>query len=76
MHKLFCLLLLLPVAAWATGPQMTIYNDGFATVKETRTLQLAAGVSTVRVTDMSRSLEPDSVMLRELGAQPFGLRIL
>ena len=76
MKKLIPLLLLLPMAAWATGPQVTIYNDGFATVKETRTLQLTKGVSTVRVTDMSRQLEPDSVMLRELGKKPFGVRIL
>ena len=76
MRKIIVQMLLWPALTWAAGPQMTIYNDGFATVKETRTLQLTAGVSEVRVTDMSRSLEPDSVMLRELGAQPFGLRIL
>ncbi|HOD99447.1 MAG TPA: DUF4139 domain-containing protein [Kiritimatiellia bacterium] len=75
MKKLIALLLF-PAAAWATGPQVTIYNDGFATVKETRNLQLTEGVSTVRVTDMSRQLEPDSVMLRELGKKPFGVRIL
>ena len=66
----------LPLAAFAAGPQVTIYNDGFATVKEDRTLALAEGVSEVRVTDMSRQLEPDSVMLRELSAEPFGVQIL
>ncbi len=58
------------------GPQVTIYNDGFATVKEERKLNLKEGVSEVRVSDMSRLLEPDSVMLRELADKPFGLRIL
>ena len=66
-----------PLAAFAAvGPQVTIYNGGFATVKEDRTLSLAEGVSEVRVTDMSRQLEPDSVMLRELAETPFGVKIL
>ncbi|HRX06198.1 MAG TPA: hypothetical protein P5306_03790, partial [Kiritimatiellia bacterium] len=60
MNKFACLLMMLPMAALAAGPQVTIYNDGFATVKEDRTLALAEGVSEVRVTDMSRQLEPDS----------------
>ena len=77
MKKLSLLLGLLPLAAFAAvGPQVTIYNDGFATVKEDRTLSLAEGVSEVRVTDMSRALEPDSVMLRELSPTPFGVKIL
>lgn len=76
MKKLVLFLGLLPLAALAAGPQVTIYNDGFATVKEDRTLSLAEGVAEIRVTDMSRALEPDSVMLRELSAEPFGVQIL
>ncbi len=76
MKKLVLFLGWFPLAALAAGPQVTIYNDGFATVKEDRTLALAEGVSEVRVTDMSRQLEPDSVMLRELSAEPFGVQIL
>ena len=76
MKKLVLFLGLIPLAAFAAGPQVTIYNDGFATVKEDRSLALAEGVSEVRVTDMSRQLEPDSVMLRELSAEPFGVQIL
>lgn len=77
MSRLSLILGLLPVAVLAAaGPQITIYNDGFATVKEDRTLTLKQGVSEVRVTDMSRMLEPDSVMLRELSDQPFGVRVL
>lgn len=60
----------------ANGPQITIYNDGFATVKDDRTLTVTEGVSEVRVTDMSRQLEPDSVMFREHGETIFGLRVL
>ncbi len=62
--------------AAAGGPQITIYNDGFATVKDDRSMTVAEGVSEVRVTGMSRQLEPDSVILRERGTEPFGLRIL
>lgn len=77
MKKMIVCMLLAPWAVWAGGgPQITIYNDGFATVKDSRTLSVAEGVSEVRVTGMSRQLEPDSVMLRETGASPFGLRIL
>lgn len=76
MKKATLLSALIPLAAWAAGPQVTIYNDGFATVKEDRTLSLAEGVSEIRVTDMSRLLEPDSVMLRELSPEPFGVAIL
>lgn len=76
MKKSVLLLGLLPLSAWAAGPQVTIYNGGFASVKESRTLNLSAGVAEVRVTDMSRQLEPDSVMLRELSPEPFGVKIL
>ena len=76
MKQLALLLGLIPLAAFAAGPQVTIYNDGFATVKEDRSLSLVEGVSEVRVTDMSRQLEPDSVMLRELSKDPFGVKIL
>lgn len=77
MSRLALILGLLPVAVLAAaGPQITIYNDGFATVKEDRSLTLKEGVSEVRVTDMSRMLEPDSVMLRELSDPPFGVRVL
>lgn len=76
MKTIWILGVLVPLAALAAGgPQVTIYNDGFATVKEDRTLTLAEGVEEVRVTDMSRLLEPDSVMLRELAEEPFGLQI-
>lgn len=76
MKKLPALFVLIPCFAWAAGPQVTIYNDGFATVKEARTLALTNGVQEIRVQDMSRQLEPDSVLLRELSKNPFGVRIL
>lgn len=77
MKRRALMLAALPLAALAAGgPQVTIYNDGFATVKENRTLTLPAMPAEIRVTDMSRLLEPDSVMLRELAPEPFGVKIL
>jgi len=77
MKKIISLIALIPLAALAaSGPQVTIYNDNFATVKEDRILTLQEGVSEIRVTDMSRQLEPDSVLLRELSDEPFGVKIL
>jgi hypothetical protein len=72
MKTIGSFLMLLITAPLFAGPQITIYNDGFATVKEDRTLNLTKGVSEVRVADMSRMLEPDSVMIRELAEGSFG----
>lgn len=66
------LLLAAPVLAQT---QLTIYNGGFASVKETRALSLARGEQELRVSDVTAHLEPDSVVLRDLG-DPDGIRIL
>jgi hypothetical protein len=55
--------------------QLTIYNQNFATVKETRTLDLMKGETEVRVTDITAHLEPDSVVLRDL-KKPGAIHIL
>ena len=55
--------------------QLTIYNQNFATVKETRTLELQRGENEVRVTDITAHLEPDSVVVRDL-KRPDALRVL
>ncbi len=55
--------------------QLTIYNQNFATVKETRSLDLKEGEGEVRVTDITAHLEPDSVVLRDR-KDPDSIRIL
>ena len=55
--------------------QLTIYNQNFATVKETRALDLRKGENEVRMTDITAHLEPDSLVLRDL-ARPDAIRIL
>jgi len=68
-------------AAAAAGPEdgggtrLTIYNQDFALVKDTRALKLKEGVNEVRVTDVTALVEPDSVVLRDARGGP-GLRIL
>lgn len=65
-------------AAWGTegGVALTVYNGGFACVREARELDLQEGENALRLTDMSGQLEADSVVLRETGAEPFGVDIL
>jgi hypothetical protein len=65
-----------PAAAAAEeGPQVTIYNQNFALVKERRSLDLKEGPNEVRITDVTSQLEPDSVILRDL-KDAKGLQIL
>jgi len=75
MKKMLALAMILGAAPVLAGTQLTIYNQNFATVKETRALDLAKGESEVRVTDVTAHLEPDSVVLRDL-ANPDAIRIL
>lgn len=48
--------------------ELTIYNQGFALVKDTRQLQLKAGVQSVAVEDVAQQIEPDSVGFRSISA--------
>ncbi|MBI5420102.1 MAG: hypothetical protein HZA60_08430 [Deltaproteobacteria bacterium] len=75
MKKMLALSALLAAAPVLAQTQLTIYNQNFATVKETRTMDLQEGESEVRVTDISAHLEPDSVVLRDL-KNPEAIRIL
>lgn len=49
----------------AGQPSLTIYNGGFATVRDSLTLDLHPGLNRVSHTGITRHLEPDSVMLRD-----------
>ena len=53
-------------ATTSTGqPALTIYNGGFAVVREHLQLQLDEGTNQVSVAGMTSTLEPDSVILRD-----------
>ncbi|HEU5360276.1 MAG TPA: hypothetical protein VFU42_03865 [Candidatus Deferrimicrobiaceae bacterium] len=75
MKRVLALATLLAAAPVLAQTQLTIYNQNFATVKETRSLELGGGESEVRVTDITAHLEPDSVVLRDL-KNPDAIRIL
>ena len=53
----------------SSQPSVTIYNQNFAVVRQELPLELKPGVNSVRVTDITMHLEPDSVILREPGRQ-------
>jgi hypothetical protein len=50
------------------GPSLTIYNQGFAVVRQKLLLELKSGINHVQITDITAHLEPDSVILRPLDA--------
>jgi hypothetical protein len=58
--------------AWGADPALTIYNQNFAVIRETLTLDLKAGSNTVRFTGATAHVEPDSVILRD----PAGRRVV
>ena len=50
------------------GVQLTIYADDFTLVRELRPLALAAGPNHLQLTDVSKLLDPESVLLRWQGS--------
>jgi len=52
-------------ASLNASPGLTIYNQGFAVVRDTVPLDLKAGANEIRFTDTTAHLEPDSVILRD-----------
>lgn len=64
MHATLLAALLLPVSA-GSASDLTIYNGGFAQVRQELSLDLKKGVNSVSATDITRHLEADSVLLRD-----------
>lgn len=59
-------LLAVLAASAPAATELTIYQQGFALVKEVRTLDLPSGTQTVAVADVAERIEPDSVAVRSL----------
>lgn len=58
----------------ATQPEVTVYNSGFAVVKEGRTLNLQTGRQTVAIEGVAEKIEPDSVAVKAVqGELPFSV---
>jgi hypothetical protein len=49
----------------ASGLALTVYNQNFAVVRQPIALDLQAGLNSVRYSDTTAHVEPDSVMLRD-----------
>lgn len=61
--------ILMMTAAQASQPsqtELTVYNQGFALVKEQRSINLQRGMQEVRVEDVAQMIESDSVAIRSL----------
>lgn len=65
--------ILRPILLWGAATALssaqsalTIYNQDFATVRETIPLELEKGVNEISFKDATAQVEPDSVMLRDL----------
>lgn len=54
--------------AHAAGTEITVYNQGFALVKEQRQLNLKTGQQTVAVEDVAQMIEANSVAIKSLSA--------
>jgi len=50
------------------APSLTVYNQGFAVVRQRLPLELKSGTNHVQITDITAEVEPDSVILRPLDA--------
>jgi hypothetical protein len=62
-------------AAAPSGHELTIYNQGFGLVKETRKIDLKSGRQTVEVRDVAQLIEPNSVGIKSL-TDPDDLKVL
>jgi hypothetical protein len=75
MKTRFSLLGVLLAATALAQPALTVYNQGFAVVRERVALDLKAGENTVAFAGVTALLEPDSVVLRDPSGL-VGVRIL
>ncbi|MFM9168090.1 MAG: DUF4139 domain-containing protein [Verrucomicrobiota bacterium] len=58
--------LFLAAALLRAGPALTVYNGGFAVVRDTLPVQVREGVTSVVYSGATAQVEPDSVILRDV----------
>lgn len=61
-------------AAESRGVSLTVYNQGFAIVRERREIALAAGLNRVRYEDVAQKIQPPTVSIQSLTA-PGGVSV-
>ncbi len=64
-----------PASAQTAGPELAVYNQGVALVKDVRTVSLQAGTQLVTITDVAAQLDPTSVHFASL-TDPTGTSVL
>ena len=62
MKKLFVLFFLAIQPAFVYSAAVTIYNDNFALVKDTRDVDVKVGKQTIEIDDVSAKIDPTSVL--------------
>ncbi|MDQ3620975.1 MAG: hypothetical protein M3463_00575 [Verrucomicrobiota bacterium] len=68
-------MVLAPACLFAADPALTVYNQNFAVVRDSVSLDLKAGVNTVAFSGTTAHVEPESVILRDPTGQ-IALQIL
>ena len=66
MYTAFLIGLALQSAGSANSHEITVYNQGFGLVKETRQIDLKPGRQTVEIKDVAEQIEPTSVGIKSL----------
>ena len=61
------------IAQDAGDTELTIYNQNFGVVKQTRTLTLEEGMNTVFISDVAKLIDPTSVSVKDLTATTYVL---
>jgi len=72
----YCLLIVVAAAAMSnaagvSGPKsvsLTVYNSNFALVKDTRTITLGSGITSIDVEDVAARIDPTSVLFKSITA--------
>ena len=67
--KLPVILLLAATSVFAADPALTIYNGGYAVVRETLPIDLKSGVNQVSFAGATAQVEADSVILRDIAGK-------
>ncbi|MBQ4178205.1 MAG: hypothetical protein II598_00500, partial [Elusimicrobia bacterium] len=62
MKKIFVLSALMFVSSFIYAASVTIYNDNFALVRDTKDVDVKVGKQTIEVDDVSAKIDPTSVL--------------
>ena len=57
----------------ASAPELTIYNQGIALIKQSRSFQLKAGIQSIAIEDVSAMIDSSSVGFRSRAQNPFSV---